>query len=131
MWAARHHREAAAGLVGVAVTAAGCVAMALAPGFVVGLVALALAGFLLLPMLAVVLELIESHAGDLEGVTSGLVWAIGNLGGLVVAGAVSFTVDLPTLSFLMLAVVTLLAVPFLTRLGRRLAAHPDREAVPQ
>ncbi|WP_426562741.1 MFS transporter [Angustibacter sp. McL0619] len=129
VWAAKHRMEAQIGLVGVAVTAAGCVAMAIAPGFVVALVALALAGFLLLPMLAVVLELIESHAGDLEGVASGLVWAIGNLGGLIVAGVVSFTVDESTLSFLLLAVVTLLAVPFLTRLGKRLASHPGRESL--
>jgi predicted MFS family arabinose efflux permease len=131
VWAAKHRKEAQVGLVGVVVTAAGCVAMALAPGFVVALVALALAGFLLLPMLAVVLELIEAHAGDLEGVASGLVWAIGNLGGLVVAGVVSFTVDESTLSFLLLAVVTLAALPFLTRLGKRLASHPERESLTQ
>ena len=131
VWAAKHRKEAAAGLVGVVVTAAGCVAMALAPGFAVALVALALAGFLLLPMLAVVLELIESHAGELEGVASGLVWAIGNLGGLVVAGVVSFTVDQATLSFLLLAAVTLLALPFLLRLRVRLAAQPEPEPLTQ
>ena len=104
-----------------------------APGFGMGLVCLSVAGLLLLPMLAIILELVERHTGgDADGVSSGLVWTLGNLGGLVVTGIVGFTLDSPAVSFLILAAVTLLALPLLgstARTGRGDAVHLRRGCV--
>jgi predicted MFS family arabinose efflux permease len=123
--AARRRKEVLAGVIGIVVTAMVCVVLAVAPGFGIGLASMALAGFLLLPMLAIVLELIERHTGGTDGVSSGLAWTLGNLGGLVITGVVGFTLDSPTVSFLILGAVTLLALPLLARLRSRVAALPS------
>ena len=114
--AARRRKEVLTGLIGILVTAVACIFLAVAPGFGIGLACLAVAGLLLLPMLAIVLELVERHAGDTDGVASGLVWTLGNLGGLVVTAVVGVTLDSPTVSFLLLGGVTLLALPLLAGL---------------
>ena len=113
-------------MIATVVTAMACVLLAAAPGFGMGLVCLSLAGLLLLPMLAIILELVERHTGgDTDGISSGLVWTLGNLGGLVVTGIVGFTLDSPTVSFLILGAVTLLALPLLARLRSPVAALPS------
>jgi predicted MFS family arabinose efflux permease len=114
--AARRRKEILAGVVGTVVTAIMCVFLAAVPGFGVGLACMSVAGLVLLPMLAIILELVERRAGDADGVASGLVWTLGNLGGLVVTAIVGFTLDSPAASFLLLGAVTLLALPLLARL---------------
>lgn len=130
--AVRRRKEVVAGVIATVVTAAVCVLLALAPGFGMGMACLSLAGLLLLPMLAIILELVERHTGgDADGVSSGLVWTLGNLGGLVVTGLVGFTLDSPTTSFLILAAVTLLALPLLNRLRAPVAALPSTTSHPE
>ncbi len=109
------------------VTAVVCAILAFAPGALTGITGLTLTAFLLLPMLAIVLEIVE-RGSDTEGVASGMVWAVGNLGGLVVSTLIGFTVDNATLSFLLLGAVTLLALPILARLRAPVAALPDVHA---
>jgi predicted MFS family arabinose efflux permease len=124
--AVRRRREVRAGVIATVVTTMACGLLAAAPGFGMGLVCLSLAGLLLLPMLAIILELVERHTGgDTDGISSGLVWTLGNLGGLVVTGIVGFTLDSPTVSFLILGAVTLLALPLLARLRSPIAALPS------
>jgi predicted MFS family arabinose efflux permease len=119
--AARRRKEIRTAVVGIVVIAAGCVVLALVPGFGTGLVSLSLTG-LLLPLLAIILELVERSSGDADGVTAGLVWTMGTLGGLVVTGVVGFTLDRPTVSFLILAAVALLGLPLLARLRHPVAS---------
>ena len=118
--AVRRRKEVVAGVIATVVTAAVCALLAIVPGFGTGLACLSVAGLLLLPMLAIILELVERHTGGADGVSSGLVWTLGNLGGLVVTGIVGFTLDSPTVSFLILGAVTLLALPC-----SRGSAHPS------
>ena len=120
--AVRRRKEVVAGVIATVVTAAVCALLAIVPGFGTGLACLSVAGLLLLPMLAIILELVERHTGGADGVSSGLVWTLGNLGGLVVTGIVGFTLDSPTVSFLILGAVTLLALPLLARLRAPVAA---------
>ena len=120
--AVRRRKEVVAGVIATVVTAAVCTLLAIVPGFGTGLACLSVAGLLLLPMLAIILELVERHTGGADGVSSGLVWTLGNLGGLVVTGIVGFTLDSPTVSFLILGAVTLLALPLLARLRVPVAA---------
>ena len=123
--AVRRRKEIAAGVIATVVTSLVCVLLAVLPGFGMGLACLSVAGLLLLPMLAIILELVERHTGgDADGVSSGLVWTLGNLGGLVVTGIVGFTLDSPTVSFLILGAATLLALPLLARLRTSVAAMP-------
>jgi sugar phosphate permease len=119
--AARRRKEIRTAVVGIVVIAAGCVVLALVPGFGTGLVSLSLTGLLLLPLLAIILELVERSSGDADGVTAGLVWTMGTLGGLVVTGVVGFTLDRPTVSFLILTAVALLGLPLLARLRHPVA----------
>jgi predicted MFS family arabinose efflux permease len=123
--AARRRKEVLTGVIATVVTAAVCGLLAVMPGFGIGLACLSLAGLLLLPMLAIILELVERHTGGTDGVSSGLVWTLGNLGGLVVTGVVGLTLDSPTVSFLILGAVTLLALPLLARLRSPVAAMPS------
>ena len=126
--AARRRKEILTGIIGIVVTAAGCVVLALAPGFGTGMVGLSLAGLLLLPVLAIILELVERSSGGADGVSAGLVWTMGTLGGLIATGVVGFTLDSPTLSFLILAAVALLGLPLLARLRRPVAGIPSADA---
>jgi hypothetical protein len=54
----------------------------------------------------------------------------GARGGLVVTGIVGFTLDSPTVSFLILGAVTLLALPLLARLRTPVAALAAPEPAP-
>jgi predicted MFS family arabinose efflux permease len=123
-WVAKRGWEVHATVVAIVVTVGACLLLALAPGFVTALVGLAVAGFVLLPMLPVVLEIVERSSADLEGVASGLVWSVGNLGGVVIATIVTFTVSSPAASFLLLAAFMVLAAVLLPRLRRLLATVP-------
>lgn len=124
IWASKRRKEVQLGIVAVVVTAVVCAILAFAPGAVTGITGLTLTAFLLLPMLAIVLEIVE-RGSETEGVASGMVWAVGNLGGLVVSTLIGFTVDNATLSFLLMGAVTLLALPILARLRAPVAALPD------
>jgi nitrate/nitrite transporter NarK len=74
-------------------------------------------GLLLLTDLPVILELSERRAGDSAGTVTALLWLAGNLGGLVVALAVQSLVHHPTSAFLLLAAVSLCAVPLVMSLS--------------
>ncbi|WBQ04329.1 MFS transporter [Kribbella sp. CA-293567] len=117
----RHHAEAALLVASLSVTALACVALALAPSVAVGFIAITLIGFLLLPALPIVLELVERRTGEAEGTAAGLIWMAGNLGGLLVATAVGILVDRPLAAFLVMAGVALIAVPGARALRRPIA----------
>jgi predicted MFS family arabinose efflux permease len=117
-------RRAESTLLGVSlgVTAVACVALALAPGVIMGFVAITLIGLLLLPALPIVLELVERRTGEAEGTAAGLIWMAGNLGGLLVAVAVGLLVHHPSAAFLLMAAIALIAVPGARSLRRPIAA---------
>jgi predicted MFS family arabinose efflux permease len=115
---ARRRRELTFVLVSVLVTAAGLIALAVAPGRGTGFVVCAAVGLLLLTDLPVVLELAERRAGAAGGTASALVWLAGNAAGLVTALAVQVLVDHPGVAFGFLAAVNLLALPLLAALRR-------------
>lgn len=116
VWVARRRIELPFAVVALVVAACSCAALAIAPGFVTGLLALPALGFFALAVLPVVLELTERGAEQSEGTASGLIWLSGNLGGLVVAGIIGFTTGAPGLSFLLMGAFVLAALPLAFRL---------------
>jgi predicted MFS family arabinose efflux permease len=86
-----------------------------------GFIAITVIGFLLLPALPIVLELVERRTGEAEGTAAGLIWMAGNLGGLIVATIVGVLVDHPLAAFLLMAGVALTAVPGARALRRPIA----------
>ena len=117
----RRKAESALLVLSLTVTAFACVLLAVVPGVVVGFVAITVIGFLLLPALPIVLELVERRTGEAEGTGAGLIWMAGNLGGLLVAVAVGLLVDHPLIAFLVMGVVALVAVPGARALRRPIA----------
>ena len=117
----RRHAESALLVASLSVTALACTALAFLPGVVMGFVAITVIGFLLLPALPIVLELVERRTGEAEGTGAGLIWMAGNLGGLVVATVVGLLVDHPLAAFLVMAAVALIAVPGARALRRPIA----------
>jgi len=107
----RHRAESALLVMSLSLTALACVALAFVPSALTGFVAITVIGFLLLPALPIVLELVERRTGEAEGTGAGLIWMAGNLGGLLVAIVVGLLVDHPTAAFLVMAAVALVAVP--------------------
>ncbi|WP_433015835.1 MFS transporter [Kribbella sp. CA-294648] len=129
---ARRHAESALLVASLTITAVACAALALAPGVVMAFIAITLIGFLLLPALPVVLELVERRTGEAEGTAAGLIWMFGNLGGLLVATAVGLLVDRPLAAFLVMAGIALVAVPGARALKRPIAElDADSAAVGQ
>lgn len=117
----RHHAEAALLVASLSFTALACAALALWPGQAMAFIAITLIGFLLLPALPIVLELVERRTGEAEGTAAGLIWMSGNLGGLLVATLVGLLVNHPTAAFLVMAAVALIAVPGAQALRRPIA----------
>jgi cyanate permease len=101
---------------------AGLLALAAAPGVVVGFVALAVIGAALLTDLPVLLELVDRQAGAANGAagaTAGaLVWLAGNAAGLVAALIVQVLQDRPASAFIVQAVLLTLGVPLLVGVWR-------------
>ena len=124
VWVARRRIEVPFAAFAMVVAASSCVALAVVPGFVTGLIALPALGFVALAVLPIVLELTERGSEQAEGTASGLIWLAGNLGGLVVASIIGFTVDEQALSFLLLAGFVLAALPLLRRLRGPVAELP-------
>ncbi|TCC29393.1 MFS transporter [Kribbella speibonae] len=118
----RRRAESSLLVISLTVTAAACVLLAVAPGAVVGFVAITVIGLLLLPALPIVLELVERRTGEAEGTAAGLIWMAGNLGGLVVAVVVGLLVDHPLAAFLVMAAIALIAVPGARALRAPIAA---------
>ncbi|MFC5267740.1 MFS transporter [Kribbella qitaiheensis] len=107
----RHRAESALLVMSLLLTALACTALAFVPSALTGFVAITVIGFLLLPALPIVLELVERRTGEAEGTGAGLIWMAGNLGGLLVAIVVGLLVDYPMAAFLVMAAVALIAVP--------------------
>ncbi|MFC0623599.1 MFS transporter [Kribbella deserti] len=107
----RHRVEVRLLTTALVLTAVGCLVLAVIPGTVSGFVALAAIGFLLLPSLPIVLELVERRTGEAEGTAAGLIWLAGNAGGLLVAILTGLLVHHPFTAFITLAAVALIAVP--------------------
>ena len=124
VWVARRRIEVPFAAFAMIVSAGACVALAVAPGFVTGLIAVPALGFVALAVLPIVLELTERGSEQAEGTASGLIWLAGNLGGLIVASVIGFTVDEQALSFLLLAGFVLAALPLLRRLRGPVAELP-------
>ncbi|GAA1593797.1 hypothetical protein GCM10009789_54850 [Kribbella sancticallisti] len=108
---ARHKAESTLLVTSLTTTAVACATLAFLPTTLTAFVAITLIGFLLLPALPIVLEIVERRTGEAEGTAAGLIWMAGNLGGLLVAVVVGLLVDHPTAAFLVLAAVALVAVP--------------------
>lgn len=118
---ARRRAESTLLMASLAVTAIACTALAVAPGAAVGFVAITVIGFLLLPALPIVLELVERRTGEAEGTGAGLIWMAGNLGGLLTAVVVGLLVHRPALAFVVMAAVALVAAFGARSLRRPLA----------
>ncbi|WP_187776133.1 MFS transporter [Antrihabitans cavernicola] len=118
---ARRNAQPAMLFASVIVGIVAALALAVAPGFGVGVAVLAVSGFLNVAALPVILELAERRAGAAGGAVASLVWLAGNAGGLVVALSVQALVDTPAAAFTLLAVFGLLAVPLLVALRKRIA----------
>lgn len=121
---ARRRAESRLIVTSLLVTAIGCTSLAIAPGVLAGFVAITVIGFVLLPTLPVVLEVVERRTGQAEGTAAGLIWMAGNLGGLLTAVLVGLLVDRPALAFAVMAAVALVAVPGARELRRLLADVP-------
>ncbi|MFI0446693.1 MFS transporter [Actinomadura sp. 6N118] len=115
--AARRRRERQILVAGLVVAAMGCLLLAVAPSVPTGFVSLMLIGFVLLPSLPIVLELLGRRAGEAEGTASGLVWLTGNIGGFMIPAAVGLFVHEPTIAFLICGAGALVAVPLLRGLS--------------
>ncbi|HVK21264.1 MAG TPA: hypothetical protein VM677_07880 [Actinokineospora sp.] len=109
--------------------AAGCVALAVDPGVGVGYLAMVLIGFVLLPAMPIVLELVERSTGEAEGTGAGLIWMVGNLGGFAVAAVVGPMVDHPVAAFLIMGATALAAVPVVGLLRKPVAELSTVEPV--
>jgi len=101
----------------VAVSAAGGLLLAFEHAVALDAVVLVAIGLLLLTLLPVILELSERRAGESAGTVTALLWLAGNAGGLVVTVIVALLVHHPTPAFLVLAAVSLLAVPLVLALS--------------
>jgi predicted MFS family arabinose efflux permease len=123
-WAHRNSRQIAAFRGAGLVAAGACLHLALMPGSVMGFYALSLAGFVLLPAMPIALALSERRAVEFAGTAAALVWTIGTLGGVVVATATGLMLNTPSAAFLMLAVVTLAALPAVALFNRVQGAAP-------
>jgi hypothetical protein len=80
-------------------------------------VVLAAIGLLLLTLLPVILELSERGAGSSAGTVTALMWLAGNAGGLVVTVLVALLVHHPMPAFILLALISLFAVPLVRALS--------------
>ncbi len=114
--AARRRAELPVMTIGLVLSAAACLLLALVPAVVTGFVSMTVVGFLLLPALPIVLELVGRRSGDAESTAAGLEWLSGNLGGLVVTLVVGLLVGQPGLAFATCAALCLVAVPGVWRL---------------
>lgn len=127
--AARRRAELPVMTLGLVLSAVACLLLALVPAVATGFVSMTVVGFLLLPALPIVLELVGRRTGEAEGTAAGLVWLSGNLGGLVVGLVVGLLVGEPGLAFATCGVLCLLAVPGVWRLRphrRELGGAPAR-----
>lgn len=121
VWAASRGRQRPVMLAGILVAALCCALLAVTPSMGVGLVCFLAIGALLLPALPIVLELSEAAAGSAAGAAAGLVWCAGQLGALVITGVDGALLHRPMAAFLLLAVITLAAIPALPRETRTVA----------
>jgi predicted MFS family arabinose efflux permease len=127
--AARRRAELPVMTVGLVLSAVACLLLAMVPAVATGFVSMTVVGFLLLPALPIVLELVGRRTGEAEGTAAGLAWLSGNLGGLVVGLVVGLLVGQPGLAFATCGVLCLLAVPGVRRLRphlRELGGAPAR-----
>jgi predicted MFS family arabinose efflux permease len=119
--AARRRAESALLVAGLTLTSFACLVLALVPGVITAFLCITLIGLCLLPALPTVLEIVERRTGEAEGTAAGLIWMAGNLGGLLVAIVVGLLVDHPSLAFLVMAGIALVAVPGARGLRRPIA----------
>ena len=101
----------------VLVTVVGAILLAFEHAVAADAVVLVPIGLLLLTDLPVILELSERRAGAAAGTVTALLWLAGNAGGLVVALLVQLLVHHPTPAFLLLAAISLCAVPLVAVLA--------------
>lgn len=111
VWADRHAREVQVMSLGIALTAGACLVLAVAPSTVMAYLALVGVGLVLLPALPIVLALTERHAQDAEGTAAGLIWLSGNIGAVLITTVVGSLVAHESVSFVVLAALTVIAMP--------------------
>lgn len=119
---ARRRLQAASLMLAVPGAAVACILLAVAPGARTGYVALALFGFVLLPALPILLDLVEQRSGPRASTATGLLWLAGNAGGLVVALVVQLLVNYPAPAWIAMALFAAAAFPLAGRLGNQLRA---------
>ena len=76
-------------------------------------------GFVLLPALPVLLDLVERTVGASGGVATAMLLLAGNVGGLLIAVLVGALEDQPSIAFAVLAACTLCGLPAARRLQTR------------
>lgn len=118
LWVNRFQRPILPMALSLVMTTLGCVALAAHPRFATGLPVAVAIGFFLIANLPIVLEMAERRAGSAAATVTGLIWMAGNAGGLIVALTVQTILHHPAAGFLLMAAVTLLGLPLLTRLAR-------------
>lgn len=125
VWADRHAREVQVMSLGIALTAGACLVLAVAPSAVMAYLTLIGVGLVLLPALPIVLALTERHAPDAEGTAAGLIWLSGNIGAVLVTTVVGSLVAHESSSFVVLAALTVIAMPAIARYRRLERAAAD------
>lgn len=109
-------------IAAIIVTAAGCLALALAPADTSGFIVSLFIGFLLLATLPIVLDMIEKRTGPAASTATALVWMAGNAGGVALSAVVGTAVGAPALGFTMMAVlVAAFGLPITIALRTRIA----------
>ena len=129
-WLAARRRESTFIGASIVVAVVGLLALAAAPGVVVGFVALSVVGAALLTDLPVVLELVDGAPGRPVGTAGALVWLAGNAAGLVAALIVQALQHHPAPAFAVQAALLLLGVPLLTGLRRAATADSGQLRTP-
>jgi len=122
--AARRGTQARWMLLAIILGGLGLTALAVIPAVATGFVVTAVLGFLILAVLPIVLDIVERRAGPAAATATGLVWLAGNAGGVVISVVVGLLIGSPSLGFVVMALIMLIAgVPIVVALRRRL--RPD------
>jgi len=118
--ASRKKREFQLLLLSGAVGVIAMLALVVAPGTLVGLVAMPTYGLFLLAGMPVILDLTERRAGPRVGTATALVWMAGNAGSLIIAMGVQALIDRPAYALMLMIAFSAATIPLTWRLRRQL-----------
>lgn len=120
--AARKKREFQLLLMSGAAGVIAMLALVVAPGPLVGLIAMPIYGLFLLAAMPVILDLTERRAGPRVGTATALVWMAGNAGSLAIAMGVQMVIGVPALALLLMIGISATMIPLTLRLRRQSAS---------